>query len=252
MGVPRLLELTPAELYLLNAAPRAHLSQVVMLTLKDLSLKDVIDIRIEAVDSRSTSRRARNQATIIKHKNWQNHRFRPHERIFRETLDSQGNGVTLLNFLRKVYRNIPTENRYGKHIRNQNLQGCFRPINWSWYSVAPRLTAKGKRTLTKVSNELHGYLGELKDELKEKPVEAWELMNDLNGLLYLIPEADLEELIYILGNENDKILNSSYSERIYAWFLELEKLKEFDGYFARAVTLVNSRTTSGRKGNIWD
>ena len=243
--MPEIFNLTPAEYYMLLAAPKARFSTSVMLTLKDLSLKDVIDIRIEEVKSRSTSKRKRSLAYVYPYTYFNDYSFKPHEKYFHTILKKSGR-ITLLNLLRHIYNSTPTEDRYGNIIEKHHLRNCFRPFNFFRSSLSGKRTKHGKALKLQMRIELQTQVQDLIAGLKKDPSDAWEITNKLNGLIYLIPPSDLEEIIFILTNHYDVLHRSAYTEQIYAWYLEMDKLREFDGYFQSAVKLVSYRGSSNK------
>ena len=232
--MPSLFDLTPAEYYMLLAAPKAEFNMALMLTMKDLSLKDVIDIRVETIESRSSSKRVRKHAFVYSYTNFDTYRFRSHERVFKKVLANSGGKVMLLSWLKKIYDIIPSESQYGRIIKEAKLSGCFWPINLSFSKLSASKSKKGKALVRGLNIEMQNHVQELKNNLVNNPSVAWELTKELNGFLYLMAPSDVEDIITILGSQNDKILHSGVSEKIYAWFLEMEKLKEFDAHFYRA------------------
>lgn len=236
-------QFTPAELYLLNKAPNALYEEALMLTLKDLSLKDVIDITFEPVASRSSSTKERLHPVISQFTHFKNYHFQPHERVFRNAMYQAGSKALLRSILNLIDSDLQSESAYGKLIRRHRIDNCFNLINWRLYTLSPSLSKNGRMLKQQLNLELKNHLDELKSALKENPKKALDIMKDLNGFLYLIPYKDLDEIIEILSYKNDKIRQSDYSNDIYRWWLELDKLKEFDSY----LSVKRNRYSASRK-----
>lgn len=227
-----LFKYTPAELYVLNKAPNALYEEALMLTLKDLSLKDVIDITFEPVTSKSSSARERLHPIINTFTHFETYSFKPHEKMFRNAMLKAGSKAMLRSVLTLIDSELHSETAYGKIVRRHKIDHCFNLFNWRLYTLSPSLNKNGKMLKQMLNLELRNHIDELKAALKEDPKKALELMMDLNGFLYLIPHKDLDEIIEILSYKNQTIRESEYSNDIYRWWLELDKLKEFDSYLS--------------------
>ncbi len=246
--MPSLLELTPAEFYILAAAPDTFIDRAVMLTMKDLSLKDVIDIRVESSIGRSN--RARTVVNVYPFSQFKSYRPIGAERIFLNPFAGGTRSLTLYSYLRNIYTNIPDEPLYGRELRSRQLLTYFRAINWSWYKLSPKLNKKGLLLKKSLYLELNNRIDELTESLVHEPSNAYEQMKDLNGFIYFASSERMNKLNTVLAQNHEKIKNAGYSKAIYEWFLEMEKIKDFDGYFHKAVKGLN-KISPARASRRW-
>ncbi len=235
--MPSLLELTPAEFYILAGAPDTYIDRAVMLTMKDLSLKDVIDIRVEKNETRSN--RTRTVVNVYPYTHFRSYRYTGAEKIFMSPFGNGDRTMPLYSYLRNIYQQIPDEPVYGRELRSRVLLSYFRTINWSWYKLSPKLNKKGILLKKSLYLELNNRIDELIKCLEDDPAKAYEQMKDLQGFIYFAGDNRMNKLNSVLANKHESIQKAGYSKPIYEWFLEMEKIKDFDGYFNQAIKGLN-------------
>lgn len=234
-------DISIAEFYILMYAPNIRFTKMMMLTLKDLSLRDVIDLRIEKFDFRDNRTPDRTQVMIYPYHKYKNGNYKQHELHFIKPLRS-GNPMSIYNYLSFVYDNVESEHQYVKRIRLREVSAYFKPFTWSLFKLTPKLNKKGEELRQQLLHQIYRKVDELIDCLKHRPAKAYEMLDQLSAKLYLVNDTKKEEMVNVLMNNNKNILNSPYKEAIYGWFLEWEKLQEYNGYFVKSMALSNYRS----------